>query len=182
MESLTAELDTARADLAHATQVHGGALYAEQDSTAEALAAQQAWHRVAALEAAVVIAIQKDDAAQADLQQAEHQAVVAADDEANQELKDSVLELEALMFVELKPAVDKFAKARLVVRDRSASDTATASAIRDFDLWFPKYLHRYCAALIPGSDSYDPAIDKEGKHLVAWSDAISYSMNRRRRG
>lgn len=181
MESLTAELDTARADLAHATQAHGGALYEEKDSTEEAAAAQQAGHRVAALEAALAVAIQKDDAAQAELQEAERQAERAADEEANLELKDATRELEAILVGLLKPSVDRVAKARLTVKNRSGADSATGSAIRDFDLWFKVYLHRSCAALIPGSDGYSVHIDKEGKLLRDWADAISYSMRLRRR-
>ena len=181
VEALQTEVDTARADEKHATQTEGVAIYEGQNSTALANAAQQAGHRLAALEAALAIAIQKDDAAQAELQQAEHQVVVSVDDEANEELKDATRELEAILVGLLNPSVDRVAKARLVVKNRSGADSATGSALRDFDLWFKVYLHRSCAALIPGSDGYSVPIDKEGKLLRDWADAVIYNMKRRRR-
>ena len=182
VESLQAEVDAARTAAARTTQDEGRAIYEGRNSTAEAQAAQQAGHRRAALEAALAIAIQKDDAAQAELLEASRQVEVAIDDEANQELKDSTWELEAVLRGVLNPAVDRVAKARLVVKDRSSADSATGSALRDFDLWFKVYLRRSCAALIPGSDGYSVPIDKEGKRLSDWVDAVIYSFSWRRKG
>ena len=73
LEELTEQLEAARADLAPAMQAHGAALYEEKDSTAEALAVQQAGNRIAALEAALAVATEKDADAQTNLQLAEQQ-------------------------------------------------------------------------------------------------------------
>ena len=86
VEALTADVDTARADLARATRDEGLALYQERDSSTEALAAQQAGHRVAALEAALAIAIQKEDEAQAQLELAERDLVDAQREEVQNRL------------------------------------------------------------------------------------------------
>lgn len=101
VESLTADLDTARADLAHATQAHGSALYEENDSTEEAAAAQQATLRVAALEAALKVAIQKDDEAARALEQAEGDLVIAEREEIHQHLCTMAGEAEEL-FIRIK--------------------------------------------------------------------------------
>lgn len=182
VESITAENEADRIAAEQVKHTLSEQLGNEQDTTETMSELAQIEGRIRAREAVLAIAVEKDCAAQVALTDATRQAAIAADDEANTAFKESVLELEALLFGAVKPAVDKVAKARLVVRDRSGGDISTGSAILDFDLWFKVYLHRSCAALIPGSDSYVPNIDKEGKRLPDWADAVSYNMRQRRRG
>ena len=94
--SLTADLDTARADVARAAQTEGVAIYEGQNSTEQAQVTQQAGHRVAALEAALAIAIQKDDEAEVALHEAEQQLLRADRDVAIEAMMQVAMESEKL--------------------------------------------------------------------------------------
>jgi hypothetical protein len=142
----------------------------ELDVTDATYAMKQAGDRVRALEVALAVAIQKDEAALADLLHATRQASIEADDEANAAFKESVLELEALLCGEVKRGVDKVAAARLAVKDRSEGDSSVASALID------------CSALIPEGRTYVKNIDEEKRPLSSWVDAVTYAMTYRRKG
>jgi hypothetical protein len=78
VESPTAELEAARLALAQAERTAGDQLIEEMDTTAATETMRAATDRVRILEAALASARQKDEAAQTDLKQAEHQVAIDA--------------------------------------------------------------------------------------------------------
>lgn len=140
-EALTGELDTARADLAAATTAHGENLYAERDSTAEALAAQQAESRVKALDAAVAIAIQKDaDAARA-LEQAAGDLVIAEREAVHQRLCDMAGEAEEL-FSQIKLFRAELVSALTALRELGGSSERFGYGSNEIRLHFDAFMAR----------------------------------------
>ena len=79
IESLQADLEAARLTLAQAEQVVGDRLIEETDITAATEAMRQAGERVKTLELALIVAREKDAAAQDELQHAERQVVIEAE-------------------------------------------------------------------------------------------------------
>ena len=86
VEELRVQLETARLTLAEAEQAVGSRLVEELDVTTATETMRQASDRVRVLDAAVTIAIQKDNEAIAALQQAERELKHAEQDEARERL------------------------------------------------------------------------------------------------
>jgi hypothetical protein len=101
VEELTGQLDAARSALEHARQVLGERMADELDTTTAMDELTQAESRVKALEAAVTSATQKDEAAQAELEQAERGLVIAEREEIHQRLCTMAGEAEEL-FIRIK--------------------------------------------------------------------------------
>ena len=180
VETLQAEVGTARVALAQAEQALGERMGDELDVTDATDTMKQAGDRVRALEVALAVAIQKDESALADLKDAERQEARAVDDETVAAFQAAVLELEGLLCGALNRAADKVGVTYTAVKDRSGSDTGVTSSLTDFRLWLPVYLHRSCASMIEGGKTYVAVIDKDKKTLSAFAGAVAYAMTRRK--
>ena len=86
LDRLRADLDEAQLAREQAETAEGECLVDGRDATAETDAMHRASDHVRALESALKIAIQKDDAAQADLEQAEQDLASAVQEAARQDL------------------------------------------------------------------------------------------------
>lgn len=182
VERLRVELAATERAFTEAETAEGECLVDGRDATAATDARRQADDRVRTVKAALSVAIEKDRIALASLTDATRQAAITAADEANTAFKASVLDLEALLFGELKRAVEKVGVTRQVVIDRSEGGDGVGSAIRDFDLWFLVYRDRACAALVPSGRAYSKTLDEDKKPLSVWADNVAYAMSRRRKG
>ena len=101
VESLEAELEAARRALSQQERHLGELLVDELDTTAAAESFKQANDHIRTLEAAVAVATEKDNAAQAELQRAECQVADAAQEAARQALLELAQEGEEI-FIRVK--------------------------------------------------------------------------------
>jgi hypothetical protein len=167
VEDLTVQLDAARLALAQSERVLGERMVDELDVTTDTAEMKQAGDRVHVLEAALAVARQKDEAAQADLKRAEHPVANDAKFAALSHLKHVIgpemdqrcLDLEQFVNEKLVPALDH---ARLTIGLGIETNFLSAAT-----LGFEHCLLRSCRALIKPANVYTVLLrDKK------WSDYI----------
>lgn len=180
VERLRVELAAAERAYTEAETAEGECLVDGRDATNATDARRKADDRVRAVKAALSVAMTKNQAALADLANANLQASIAADDAVVAAAKASAMKMETLLFGELKLRADELAAALQAVIDRSASDSGVGSARTDLGLWFPRYLHRACVSLIRDGQLHAEVIDKEP--FSSWVDKVAYAMTYRRKG
>jgi hypothetical protein len=131
VKSLTSTLEAARLALAQTEQTLGERLGDELDTTEATEAVKRADGRVRALEAAVTVAIQKDEAAQAALRHAERQEKIEKEVEAVAQLKTVILKWDQLVIDLNRLTVDEIGPAL-----NAARLLLSMSGIRDGELNF----------------------------------------------
>jgi aminopeptidase N len=128
VESLRAEVEAARLTLAQAEQAVGDRLVEGLDVTAATDTMKQAGDRVRVLESALAVAIQKDEAAQAELKQAERQMASDAEDAASARVLARAAEGEAILKTVRRFALDLAADQQVLGEIRKKNGTERSAA------------------------------------------------------
>ena len=155
-EALTAELNAAREISEAATQAHGENLYAEQDSTETALEAQRARNQVAALEAALKVAVQKDDEAARALEQAEGDLVIVEREEIRQRLCTMAAEGEEI-FIRIKLFRKELVRELAALRELGGSSERFGYGSNEIRMHFDEFMklaNRHGAAAAADSGAF----------------------------
>jgi hypothetical protein len=177
VERVKSKLDAARVAFTQSERVD-----ADEESTAVMQRMTRAEEAVRDMEKELAIAIRKDEAALADLANANLQVLIATDDEVVAAFKAPALKMERLLSGELKLVADELGAALMAVKDQSGGDPGVGSSLKDFLLWFPVYRDRACAALIPSGRTYSQVLEDKKKTFSQWADGTAYAMSRRRKG
>lgn len=179
---LTTELAEAHRALEQARHTLGERMSDGLDTNMALDELARAESRVKILDATLTVATQRDDEAQRALTDAKREAEIEIDEELVAKAKASSMELETLLSGELKRCVDRHDADLLAVADRCPGDEGVASSLRDIRAWYPVYLDRTNAAMIPRGRTYSQVIDKEKKTLSSWIDKLGDAVAYRRKG